>query len=184
MSILSSVMLNKRKSITWTNDGSVHWRIYVYASICLNELSVLFRRWNLYWFNTKRLFLIWTTFQYPIRRLIVRSREVSKPRGWQFKLSYRFEIWQAHRQHCCRSTCQISERSYNSKYKSSGFETYNKTYLILKQAPGLNVWSKIQVHREICIQCICANNSWFLILCVWMILTTLSSNTKGSTWVK
>ena len=33
-----------------------------------------------------------------------------------FQLSYRFEIWQAHRQHCCRSACQVSERS-------RGFET-------------------------------------------------------------
>ena len=57
------------------------------------------------------------------RRLFVRSREVSKPRDWYFKLLYRFEIWQAHRQHCCRSACQISERSDNSKYKSRGFET-------------------------------------------------------------
>ena len=54
------------------------------------------------------------------KRLIVRSREVSKPRDWYFKSSYRFEIWQAHRQQCCRSACQISERSDNSKY---GFET-------------------------------------------------------------
>ena len=61
--------------------------------------------------------------QYPKRRLIVRSREVSKPRDWYFKLSYRFEIWQAHRQHCCRSACQISERSDISKYKSRSFET-------------------------------------------------------------
>ena len=37
-------------------------------------------------------------FQYPIRRLFVRSREVSKPRDWQFKLSYRFEISHAHGQ--------------------------------------------------------------------------------------
>ena len=42
---------------------------------------------------------------------------------WYFKLSYRFEIWQAHRQHCCRDVCQISERSDDSKYKSRGFET-------------------------------------------------------------
>ena len=61
--------------------------------------------------------------QYPKRRLIVRSREVSKPRDWYFKLSYRFEIWQAHRQQSCRSACQISERSDNSKYKSRDFET-------------------------------------------------------------
>ena len=61
--------------------------------------------------------------QYPKRRLFVRSRKVSKPRDWYIKLSYRFEIWQAHWQHCCRSACQISERSDNSKYKSRGFET-------------------------------------------------------------
>ena len=52
--------------------------------------------------------------QYPKRRLFVRSRKVSRPRDWYFKLSYRFEIWQAHRQHCCRSACQITERSDNS----------------------------------------------------------------------
>ena len=62
--------------------------------------------------------------QYPKRRLFVRSREVSKPRDWYFKLSHRFAIWQAHRQQCCRSACQISERSGNSKYKSRGFETW------------------------------------------------------------
>ena len=66
---------------------------------------------------------VWAPSQYPKRRLFVRSREVSKPRDWYFKLSYRSEIWQAHRQQCCRSACQISERSDNSKYKSRGFET-------------------------------------------------------------
>ena len=65
----------------------------------------------------------WAPSQYPKRRLIVRSREVSKPRDWYFKLSCRFEIWQARRQQCCRSACQIPERSDNSKYKSRGFET-------------------------------------------------------------
>ena len=62
----------------------------------------------------------WAPSQYPKRRLFVRSRKVSKPRDWYFKLSYRFEIWQAHRQYCCRSACQVSERSDNSKYKSRG----------------------------------------------------------------
>ena len=66
----------------------------------------------------------WAPSQYPKRRLFVRSRKVMKPRDWYFKLSYRFEIWQAHRQHCCRSACQISKRSDNSKYKSRGFETW------------------------------------------------------------
>ena len=66
---------------------------------------------------------LWAPSQYPKRHLFVRSRKVSKPRDWYFKLSCRFEIWQAHRQHCCRSACQISERSDNSNYKSRGFET-------------------------------------------------------------
>ena len=65
----------------------------------------------------------WAPSQYPKRRLSVRSREVSKPRDWYFKLSYGYEIWQAHRQHRYRSACQISERSDISKYKSRGFET-------------------------------------------------------------
>ena len=38
---------------------------------------------------------IWAPFQYQIRRLIVRPREVSKPRDWQFKLLHRFDIWSA-----------------------------------------------------------------------------------------
>ena len=49
-----------------------------------------------------RLPAIWAPSQYPKRRLFVRSRKVSKPRDWYLKLSYRFEIWQAHRQHCCK----------------------------------------------------------------------------------
>ena len=50
-------------------------------------------------------------------------RKISKSRDWYFKLLHHFEIWQAHRQPCCRSACQISERSDNFKYKSRGFET-------------------------------------------------------------
>ena len=38
--------------------------------------------------------------QYPRRRLIVRSLEVSKPRDWRFKLPHRFNNSQAPRQHC------------------------------------------------------------------------------------
>ena len=63
-------------------------------------------------------------FQYPIRRLILRSREVSKPRDWEFKSSHCFAIWQARRQRCCQGACQIAERPGNSKYKSRGLETF------------------------------------------------------------
>ena len=66
---------------------------------------------------------IWTLFQYSIRRLIVRSRKVSKPRDLYLELSDRSEIWQAPRQHCCRCACQISKRCDNLNYQSRGFET-------------------------------------------------------------
>ena len=49
--------------------------------------------------------------QYPIKRLIVRSRKDSKPRDWWLKSLHRFEISQTHQQHCCRSACQSSEPS-------------------------------------------------------------------------
>ena len=74
--------------------------------------------------------------QYPERRLFVRSPKVSKPRDWYFKLSYRFEIWQAPRQHCCRSACQISERSDNSKYD-----------WIMRRGPGVRCSLMLPPHR-------------------------------------
>ena len=68
--------------------------------------------------NTEPHFII-----YQIRHFVVRSREDSKPWDWCFELLHRCEIWQAHRQQCCRCACQISERSDSSRYKSRGFET-------------------------------------------------------------
>ena len=65
----------------------------------------------------------WAPFQYPIRRLIVRSRKVSKPRDSRLELSDRSAIWQAPRQQGCRSACQISKRCDNFNYQSRGFET-------------------------------------------------------------
>ena len=59
----------------------------------------------------------WTPFQYPIRPLTVRSRDLPKPRVWLFKSLHRFKIWQARRQHC-----QMSKRSWNSEYNSCGLE--------------------------------------------------------------
>ena len=65
----------------------------------------------------------WALFQYPIRRLIVRYRKVSKPRDLYLGLSDRSEIWQAPRQHWCRCACQISKRCDDLNYQSRGFET-------------------------------------------------------------
>ena len=79
-------------------------------------------------------------FQYPIRRLIVRSPEVLKPQDRQFKLSHWYEIWQARQQHCCRGACQISERPYNSEYKSRGLETLRN--LTIRRLIGY--WNRAQ----------------------------------------
>ena len=65
----------------------------------------------------------WATFQYPIRRLTVRSHKVSKPQDLYLELSDRSEICQALRQQGCRSACQISKRCDNLNYQSPGFET-------------------------------------------------------------
>ena len=64
----------------------------------------------------------WSPFQYPIRRLIVRSRKLSKLRNLYLESSHRSERWQAPRQHCCRSADQISKR-YDNLNQSGGFET-------------------------------------------------------------
>ena len=96
-----------------------------FGSILIGSAGMILVRqhYSVYYITAPSPAEAWAPSQYPKRRLFVRSRKVSKPRDWYFKLSYRFEIWQAHRQHCCRSACQISERSDNSKYKSRGFET-------------------------------------------------------------
>ena len=83
-------------------------------------------------------------FQYPIIRLIVRSREVSKPRDWLFELSHRLEIWQTNQQHCCRGACQISERSHDCKYKSCSFETLRD--LTIKRLIGY--WNRAEVPTD------------------------------------
>ena len=62
-------------------------------------------------------------FQYPIRRLTVRSCKVSKPRDLYLELSDRSEIWQALWQQGCQSVCQISKGCNNLYYQSRCFET-------------------------------------------------------------
>ena len=54
---------------------------------------------------------VWAMFQYPTRRLIVRSHNVSKLLDLYSELSKRSEIRQAHRQWCCWCVCQISKRN-------------------------------------------------------------------------
>ena len=58
-----------------------------------------------------RLFT-WAPFQYPIRRLTVRSHKVSKARDLYCPIALG-----------CRSACQISKRCDNLNYQSRGFET-------------------------------------------------------------
>ena len=77
---------------------------------------------HVYLIETSHQLYIRTPFQYPIKRRMVRYREVSKPQDWLLMLLHHFKIWQTPRHQCCRAACQISERSDNSKYKFRGFE--------------------------------------------------------------
>ena len=99
---------------------------------CINTYLCICTCTNTYW---------WTH--------ILRSCGVLKLRDWKFKLSHRFDIWQAPQQHSCWDACKISESSYNSKYKSHGFwdfvRSYNKaSYQILKW--GRDIWQAPQQH--------------------------------------
>ena len=74
--------------------------------------------WILIWLAFRSM----TLLQYPKRRIIVRPREVSKPRDLYLELYDRSEIWHAHRQQCCRCACQILRRCDDLNYQSLGFE--------------------------------------------------------------
>ena len=80
-------------------------------------------------------------FQYPIRRLIVRSRKVSKRRNLFSGWYDRSDIWQTPWQQCCRCTCQISKRCHNLNYRSRGFETSRDLTIrrLLLPAPNFNI---------------------------------------------
>ena len=88
-----------------------------------------------------------TPFQYPIRRFIIRSREVSNPRNdyLYLKLSDRSEIWQAFREHCCWCACQISKLCDNWYYQSRGFETSRN--LTIRRL--ILYWNKVKLFYSI-----------------------------------
>ena len=92
---------------------------YEYECFCI--LRILINHMH----YTKRLYVrsSWGPFQYPMRRLIVRSRKISKSRYLHLKLYDRCEIWQAARQQCCRCAVQISKRCDNLNYQCQGLET-------------------------------------------------------------
>ena len=57
-------------------------------------------------------------------QIIANSSTVSTMRDWMSKKClYRFEIWHATRQQCCRGACQISAQLRNSNHRSRSFET-------------------------------------------------------------
>ena len=67
-------------------------------------------------------------FQYPIRRLMVRSHKVLKLQDLYLELYDRSEIWQAPRQQCCRGACLISKWYDNSNYQFHDFRDFTRSY--------------------------------------------------------
>ena len=103
------------------------------AFVIVNLKELLNKKSKCCWFETPR----WSydvaggPFQYPIRRLAVRSRKVSKPRDLYLELYDRSEIWQAPRLRCCRRACQISKLCDNLNYRSRDIET--SRYLTIRR---------------------------------------------------
>ena len=64
----------------------------------------------------------WASIRKVDRRLIVRSREVSKPRDSGLDFFIHTEIPQATRQQYCLDACKIAERYDNHNIQSRGFE--------------------------------------------------------------
>ena len=98
-------------------------KMVVRSSYLHSGISYTGKMTSLYWIGALDCTMpIRPLFQYPIRCLIVRSREVSKQWDLYLELSDSTEIWQAHRQHCCRSACQISKLCNNLNSQSRSFE--------------------------------------------------------------
>ena len=97
--------------IIWS-PKSVVWKKNTSISLCIKINIQIFCRREL-WKET------WVQFQYAIRRIIVRSHAVSKPRDLCLELCDRSEIWQVHRQRCCRGVCQISKLCNDSDHQFS-----------------------------------------------------------------
>ena len=121
---------------------------------------------------------VWASIHEAVRRLIAKTREVSRPRYWMLWWSYRSEIWQASRQRCRRCACQISERLFKSKPKSHGFETSRDLALIrltawwiqrprltlyLCQCYAANTWWRHEMETFSALLAICAGNSPVLV---------------------
>ena len=102
-------------------------------------------KWCLQWTNEEKYILTcpvrdlvpWPPSQYPKRRLSVKSHKVSKPRDWYFKLLYRFEIWQALRQHCLSNVIAIGQFWIQISRLRDFTRSYGKTsFRILRRGPG------------------------------------------------
>ena len=75
---------------------------------------------------------------YAIRRIILRSVKVLRPRDLSFEFClYMFEIWQASWQQCCRGTCQISSSMCTFKLPISRLHKfyYKTSYGISRIGP-------------------------------------------------
>ena len=79
-----------------------------------------------------------SVIQYPIRHLIIRSPEVSKPRDWCLELCDHSKLCEAPWQHCCWGTCEISKQYHNPSYQFRDImRSYGKVFCrMLKRGPG------------------------------------------------
>ena len=118
------------------------WQFCPSLKMCIGSMVICIAKFycNLRCHNTR------ASIHSTVRRLTTRSREVSKPRDWILYWSYRFEIWQASRQRCCRDACQISERLEKSKPKVSRLQNFTRSctktsYRLVIRGPEVECYS-------------------------------------------
>ena len=109
----------RRWPVNSSHKGPVTRKMFPFDDVIMNDSYC----WLLYDESTKR------PFQYQVRHLFERSREISTVHNWGLELLERSEMWQISRQHCHHGTCQIPKKSKHHK------ET---PYRILKLPPSGN----------------------------------------------
>ena len=122
-------------------------------AICQNNLrwnfmSNICAKWDLRYLSSLFEAMARTAFHFPIRRLIVKSHKVSKPRHLYVELHDHFEIWQANRLPLCQSNFKVMRQfKLPILWLPDLMRSYDKMpYRIFKWGPAVQQAASI-VHR-------------------------------------
>ena len=97
--------------------------IFCDISIVISAVANMHYRWKEVCLAAVGLVKVRPPFQYRIRSLLGKSREVSSVRDMCFEFLNCSGSWQPSRQHCCRAACQISRSREHIDTESRRFDT-------------------------------------------------------------